>query len=156
VTGSAVVIAADLNGNAANGTAICSSATKPTSLQLTGTMISGLFGGSIQNWNDPALTAGGLNPALAVDGCTGPVTRVVRLDKSGTTQIFKNYLKNVNQAGPLCDGASVWGGASGLFLDANNTTWPTTGTCSQLARGDVNGNNGVLDICAHKVSLGAN
>ena len=158
VTGSAVVIAVDLNGNSAAGTPICSQTTKPTSLQLTSTMISGLFGGSILTWSDPALTAGGLNPTLATDGCTGPVTRVVRLDKSGTTQIFKNYLKNVNQAGTLCDTTSTWGGAGGLFLDANNTTWPTTttGSCSQLARGDVNGNNGVLDICAHKVSLGAN
>jgi len=134
---------------------ICSSATKPTSLQLTGTMISGLFGGSIRNWNDAALTAGGVNGQLATDGCTGPVSRVVRLDKSGTTQIFKFFLRNVNQSGLLCDGTSTWGGATGLFLDANNTTWPTGASCSSLFRGDVNGNNGVLDICAHKVSLAA-
>src|SRR5262249_31953570 len=80
VTGSAVVIAVDMRGNDGNGVPICSSATKPTALSFTGTMISGLFGGSIKTWNDPLLTAGGVNGQLAADGCTGPITRVVRLD----------------------------------------------------------------------------
>src|SRR5262249_2480012 len=106
-------------------------------------------------------TTGGLNPQLAADGCTGPVTRVVRLDKSGTTQIMKFYLRNVNMSGALCDGTSTWGGTGtpptgGLYLDANNQVWPTGTNCSQLARGDVNGNNGVLNICTHAHSLGAN
>jgi ABC-type phosphate transport system substrate-binding protein len=153
VTGSAVVVAANLNGNDGTGTPICSSTTKPTALTLTGTMINGLFGGTITHWNDPALIAGGRNGQLTTDGCTGPVTRVVRLDKSGTTQIFKFYLEAVNQATPLCDGTSTWG--NDLALDAGNQTWPTGGTCSGLARGDVNGNNGVFDICSNKVALPA-
>jgi hypothetical protein len=78
------------------------------------------------------------------------VTRVVRLDKSGTTQIFKFYLEAVNQATPLCDGTSTWGT---LALDAGNTTWPTGANCSGLLRGDVNGNNGTFDVCSNKVQV---
>jgi ABC-type phosphate transport system substrate-binding protein len=157
VAGSAVVVAVNLKG-----TGICTG-TPPAAIQLTGSMVSKLFGGDILTWNDPALRVGGINAGLA--NCPGAVTRVVRLDDSGTTQIFKNYLSAVDssRSGATCDPTTVWGNpdpASGLAGASPNTSWPgfvpsgsaqqgqaATATCSAIDTGDVNGNNGVLDVC---------
>jgi ABC-type phosphate transport system substrate-binding protein len=156
VAGSAVAVIAHLD------TTVCS--TVPTSLSFTGLQISLLFGGDILSWNDPRLVNGdptgqGANAGLA--NCTGAVTRVVRFDDSGTTQIFKTYLKNVDGArtGATCDPTTIW---STLFSASPNTAWPgyttvnttlpgqfqaATATCSALQQGDTTGNNGVLDEC---------
>jgi ABC-type phosphate transport system substrate-binding protein len=136
VAGASEAVFADLHG-------ICT--TVPTTITLTGLQISLLFGGDITNWSDARLSGAG--GGLGTAACTGAVTRVVRLDKSGTTQIFKNYLKNVDgsRSSGACDTASTW---LNLALDAGNTTWPGqapgTPNCSPLLRGDVNGNPGVL------------
>ena len=132
VAGASEAVFANLNG-------VCT--TPPTTLTLTGSQISLLFGGEITNWNDSRLVGAGTG--LGTSSCTGPVTRVVRLDKSGTTQIFKNYLKNVDgsRTGAGCSTGTTW---TSLALDANNVTWPSSGTCSTLQRGDINGNPGVL------------
>jgi ABC-type phosphate transport system substrate-binding protein len=162
VAGSAVVIGVNLKGSG-----ICST-TPPSTIQLTGKMVSLLFGGDILTWDDSRLETGGVNAGLA--NCHGAVTRVVRLDDSGTTQIFKNYLSHVDSArsGATCDPSTVWGAPdppSGLAGSSPNTTWPgfvpsgsaqqgvaATGTCSALDTGDVNGNNGVLDVCNASVA----
>jgi ABC-type phosphate transport system substrate-binding protein len=153
VAGSAVAIGFNLKG-----AGICTG-TPPSSLSLTAAMVSLLFGGDIKNWDAPALEAGGLNPGLA--NCHGAVTRVVRLDDSGTTQIFKNYLSHIDggrtNAAATCDTGTTWSSLAGV---SPNTTWPgfvpsgtaqqgvaATGTCSAIDTGDVNGNNGVLDVC---------
>jgi ABC-type phosphate transport system substrate-binding protein len=157
VAGSAVVIGVNLKG-----TGICTG-TPPATVNLTGTMVSKLFGGDILTWDDPALRTGNLNAGLA--NCHGAVTRVVRLDDSGTTQIFKNYLAHVDtsRTGATCDPGTVWGTPdppTGLAGASPNTSWPgfvpsgsvqqgiaATATCSAIDTGDVNGNNGVLDVC---------
>jgi len=115
VAGGAVGIAVHL---ATSGT--CPS--PPTSLQFSSLTMSHLFGGDYATWNAPDLVAD--NPSLA--GCSTPITRVVRADKSGTTQTMKNYLNNVDGARTLCDGVSTW---NLLAQDANNTVWPSGGTC---------------------------
>src|SRR5262249_50839708 len=59
------------------------------------------------------------------------VTRVVRLDRSGTTQITKNYLVKVDSArtGTTCQAGTPW---STFAQDANNTVWPSGAGCSTL------------------------
>jgi ABC-type phosphate transport system substrate-binding protein len=170
VAGSAVAIGVNLKS-------VCPTV---TSLNLTGAQISELFGGDILNWNDSRLQAGQSAAIVtALQGCTVPVTRVVRLDDSGTTQIFKNYLGHVdmNRASATCDPGNVWGTAnngsgtgSGLAGASPNYEWPNfttaatggtgtvhpdgatkngapaTGTCSAIDTGDVNGNNGVINV----------
>src|SRR5262252_2367368 len=99
----------------------CPTAAAAKNLQFTGQMVSNLLGGNIGNWNDPALRANGKNAALAT--CNLAVTRQVRLDKSGSTQIVKNYLSNVdgNRPGATCAAGTTW---TTLAQDANNTVWP--------------------------------
>lgn len=58
-------------------------------LRLTPELLAGIFSGEIQRWNDKAIAA--LNPSLQLPDTR--VTRVVRSDGSGTTEIFVRYLK---------------------------------------------------------------
>lgn len=61
-------------------------------LQLTGDLLAELMAGKITKWNDgriAALNAGVALPAL-------PVKRIVRADKSGTTEGFTKYLSAVS------------------------------------------------------------
>ncbi len=162
IGGSAVTVVANLTGGAVGSTATCQNATStaPTSLSLTGIQLSELFGGDIPTWNDSRLTSN--NPLLSTDNCVGAVTRVVRLDNSGTTQIFKTYLNHVDPTrtggtGETCDvgtGADTNSTWTELVGQSPNTNWPgftpggTLGTgCTAVVQGDVNGNNGVLDEC---------
>jgi ABC-type phosphate transport system substrate-binding protein len=128
VAGSSVAIGVHLVSSA-------SCPTPPSSFTFSTATMSKLIGGDLAFWDDPALVAD--TPALA--GCHTAITRVVRLDKSGTTQTFKNYLKNADgsRAGAVCEPGTSW---TTEALDANNTAWPTTGgTCSALIRGAANG-----------------
>lgn len=140
VAGSSIVIGANIPAAACTPT-------RPTALQLTGAMVSNLLQGDITNWNDLRLRQGPngttVNPLLA--NCNLPVRRVVRSDRSGTTQIQKNYLKAVDPTAiPDCNAAA--GSWTTLALDANNTVWPTGGTCSPLV--SANGNALVVAGCA--------
>jgi ABC-type phosphate transport system substrate-binding protein len=170
VAGSAVAIGVNFNG-----TAGC-----PTTVKLTGQMIADLFGGDILNWTDARLQelVNGANPNPGLATCNVSVTRVVRLDDSGTTQIFKNYLQFIDgsrlgetndassHSDPApCESALTWTTLQGR---SPNYDWPgfdhilptspapdgstkngaaATASCSAIDTGDVNGNNGVLDVC---------
>ncbi len=57
-------------------------------LRLSPEVLAGIFAGDIQRWNDKAIAA--LNPGLALPDTR--ITRVVRADGSGTTEIFVRYL----------------------------------------------------------------
>ena len=115
--------------------------TPPTQLRFSTQTASRLIGGDYLNWNNPELVAD--NPELGA--CDKPVTRVVRLDRSGTTQVLKNYLKNAdpNRSGAVCEPATTW---LALSADANNQTWPVSGTCAPLLRGAINGNPAVIAV----------
>jgi phosphate transport system substrate-binding protein len=96
----------------------------PARLKLTGAVLAGIFLGSIRTWNAPAIKA--LNKGLAL-----PAQKIVvvhRLDASGTTWIFTNYLARVS---------SVW--ASGVGVGVS-VSWPR-GTAG-------NGSPGVVAIVA--------
>ena len=64
------------------------------SLKLTGELLADLMSGQVAQWNDARLVA--LNPQLATVSL--PVRRVVRADKSGTTEGFTRYLALVSPA----------------------------------------------------------
>lgn len=137
VAGSAVTIIAHLPNSVCGG---ADNNEFVSALQLTRQNVSDLMGGNITSWNDPRLTAN--NPTLTA--CNTPVTRVVRVDSSGTTQIFKNFLKNVDgpRTGATCDASTTW---TTLALNSGNIHWPGETSpppagCSVLARGTGNGN----------------
>jgi ABC-type phosphate transport system substrate-binding protein len=133
----------------------CPGRTAGSVLNLTKEDLTALAGGDIATWGDSRLVAD--NAQLS--GCTTPVVRVVRLDKSGTTQVFKNYLKKVDPSRSItpttCDTTNPW---TTLAQDANNTSWPgapqgpdpnnptvtvsqptpATATCSELANAGFN------------------
>lgn len=58
------------------------------SLNLSGELLADLFAGKVIRWNDARIAA--LNPGLRLPDL--PVRRVVRADKSGTTEGFTKYL----------------------------------------------------------------
>lgn len=78
-------------------------------LQLSGELLAALMAGEISHWNDSRIAA--LNPSLALPALR--VKRVVRADKSGTTEGFTRYLALVSADFAKRVGASqkpVWPG----------------------------------------------
>lgn len=71
-------------------------------LQLTGELLADLMAGRIVKWNDGRIAA--LNPGVALPAL--PVKRIVRADKSGTTEGFTKYLSAVSPAFAKDVGAS--------------------------------------------------
>jgi ABC-type phosphate transport system substrate-binding protein len=132
VGGSAVTVAVHLTGGTGGS---CPTGTVPTTLKFTPKEVSRIYGGDAQTWNDPELVA--TNSSLS--SCTGPITRVVREDSSGTTTILKQYLIRVDneRTGATC------GVISGVTQKweayfTTNTLWPgkqkvgEEGTCSVI------------------------
>jgi phosphate transport system substrate-binding protein len=91
-------------------------------LDLSPTVIAGIFDGQFKTWNDPAIQADNRGVSLPAT----PITLAVRSDSSGTTANFTKFL--VEAAGskwPLGTGSKV--------------IWPTTSRTAS-------GNNGVAQI----------
>ncbi len=140
VGGSSVTVAVHLTGGAGGS---CPTGTVPTSLKFTPKEVSRIYGGDAQTWNDAELVKE--NPGLST--CTGPITRVVRFDSSGTTNILKQYLIRVDneRAGAVCkgEGNSVVHNWEAYFT--TNTEWPgkqhvgEEGTCSAITTGAASG-----------------
>lgn len=63
-------------------------------LQLTGDLLAELMMGRVAKWNDGRIAA--LNPGVALPAL--PVKRIVRADKSGTTEGYTKYLSEVSPA----------------------------------------------------------
>lgn len=61
-------------------------------LRLTGELLGEAMAGRIERWDDPRIAA--LNPGARLPG--QPIVRVVRADKSGTTEGFTRYLAQVS------------------------------------------------------------
>ena len=61
-------------------------------LQLTGDLLAELMMGRVAKWNDGRIAA--LNPGVALPAL--PVKRIVRADKSGTTEGYTKYLSAVS------------------------------------------------------------
>jgi phosphate transport system substrate-binding protein len=65
---------------------------QPGQIKLTGAVLGDIYLGTVQKWNDPAITS--LNPGVALPDA--PIAVVRRADGSGTSFIFTNYLSKVN------------------------------------------------------------
>jgi len=126
IAGSSIGVAANLAGACKGGT--------PTGLEFSAKEISRLFGGDAATWSDSELEEN--NPSLKTDECTGAITRVVREDSAGTTEIFKAYLVRAaperSGAGFTCAVGKAWS-----EYTKTNTQWPgkqseTEGTCSKI------------------------
>jgi ABC-type phosphate transport system substrate-binding protein len=127
VAGSSVALPVNLTN------AVCTAGTgkAPTSLNFNAKEVSRIFGGDAAKWNDPELVAN--NPLLA--NCEGAITRVVRFDSAGTTEIFKAYLVRAEneRSSATCAVGKKWSNYT-----KTNTEWPgkqspgTEGTCSTI------------------------
>ncbi|MBW8831103.1 MAG: phosphate ABC transporter substrate-binding protein PstS [Burkholderiales bacterium] len=61
-------------------------------LKLTGDVLADIMRGAVTHWNDKRIAA--LNPELSLPA--SPIVRVVRAEKSGTTEAFSKYLSAVS------------------------------------------------------------
>ena len=77
-------------------------------LQLTGTVLAGIYSGTITSWNDPQIKA--LNPNLPLPPLT--IVPLHRSDRSGDTFLFTSYLSTQDPA---------WDASIGYGTTAN---WP--------------------------------
>lgn len=137
VGGSSVTVAVHLTSGTGGS---CPTGTLPKALNFTQKEASRLYGGDVASWNDAELVA--TNASLKE--CSGPVTRVVRQDSSGTTNILKQFLiraDNVRTGGErTCAVGKNW---EAYFT--TNTEWPgkqsptTEGTCSTIITGEKSG-----------------
>ncbi|MBR0874444.1 phosphate ABC transporter substrate-binding protein PstS [Bradyrhizobium tropiciagri] len=65
---------------------------KPGQMQFTGQLLADIYLGKIRSWNDPAIQA--VNPDLKLPRT--PITVVHRIDGSGTTFNWSNYLSKIS------------------------------------------------------------
>ncbi|MFZ5543139.1 MAG: phosphate ABC transporter substrate-binding protein PstS [Pseudomonadota bacterium] len=70
-------------------------------LQLTGELLADIMAGRVPSWSDARIAA--LNPSLKLPSL--PIKRVVRADKSGTTEGFTRYLAGASPAFKAAVGA---------------------------------------------------
>jgi ABC-type phosphate transport system substrate-binding protein len=138
IGGSSVTIPVHLLAGSCNGTA-------PTSLNFTPKEVSRILGGDAKEWSDAELVA--TNPSLKE--CKTKITRVVREDNSGTTNITKFYLIKVDneRTGAVCAPGKTW-----EFYNSTspNTQWPgkqepgKEGECSEITTAASSGNPELL------------
>ncbi|MBR1131982.1 phosphate ABC transporter substrate-binding protein PstS [Bradyrhizobium iriomotense] len=65
---------------------------KPGQIRFTGQMLADIYLGRLKSWNDPAIRA--INPDIRLPNA--PITVVHRIDGSGTTFNWSNYLSKVS------------------------------------------------------------
>lgn len=95
-------------------------------LRLDGAVLADIFLGKVVHWNDRSIAA--LNPRLVLPKL--PIVRVVRSDKSGSTDAFTHYLSLQSEAFKQALGRS------------SSPAWPTEG--SVIEKGE--GNDGVVAL----------
>jgi ABC-type phosphate transport system substrate-binding protein len=141
VTGSSVSMAVNLTA------ATCGGKPPPAAINMTAKEVSRLFGGDIATWNDSELV--GTNTGSGLENCKAPVIRIVRLDTSGTTNIFKQYLIRAENERSLqkCAELKKW---EAYFK--TNTEWPgkqepgKEGTCSEIKTPGGSGGKEVISL----------
>lgn len=65
---------------------------KPGQIRFTGQVLADIYLGKVKSWNDPAISA--INPDIGLPNA--PITVVHRIDGSGTTFNWSNYLAKVS------------------------------------------------------------
>ena len=68
---------------------------KPGQIRFTGQMLADIYLGKLKSWNDPAIRA--INPDIRLPNTA--ITVVHRIDGSGTTFNWSNYLSKVSSSG---------------------------------------------------------
>lgn len=118
VAQSSVAVVVKLPGN-------CTVAAGSTQRRISRTALAAIFtGASTTSWST-------LLPSASGSDCSKSVRRVVRLDSSGTTFAFKNYLRAIDPTNfPTSQG---------------NTVWPNDTGSSAVLRGAANGAGAQLD-----------
>jgi len=91
-----------------------------TNLKLNGTVLAGIYSGTITKWNDPAIAA--INAGVTLPATT--IVPVRRLDSSGDTFIFTSYLSAQD---------SSW---SSSVSYGTTVTWPTGASNEKTASGN--------------------
>ncbi len=81
----------------------------PSHINMTGTIIAGIYLRDITNWNDPSISA--INPGVTLPNLA--IIPAHRSDASGTTYCFTNYLSVVN---------ATWATQIGT---AKSVSWPS-------------------------------
>ncbi len=115
--------------------------------EITNQQFESVMRGNIKTWGKIATSFG--------PGCAGaPISRVVRLDGSGTTFQFKNYMYLINKAKLACTSpSSTWAELMPIGAESKpNITWPENGVggckateLSPLLRGASKGNGPVVE-----------
>lgn len=130
----------------ANCTATSTAA--PGRLVLNNVTLEAIWNGTINNWTE--IKDGG--DAVSGAGCNAetPITRLVRLDGSGTTHILKKYLGLIN-SNPLktTAGEKTWTALSETSL---NTVWPEAANVKPAAK--EGGGALVSEVAAVSSSIG--
>lgn len=88
-------------------------------LKLNSALLVDIFLGKIRDWNDPRIVK--LNPTMRLSNLK--ITLVVRADKSGTTEVFTQYLSRVS---------NVWASSVG---ESGSPAWPTAVVQAEGSRG---------------------
>lgn len=113
---------------------------------ITNKELEGVFSGRILKWSELSTNLASPNPA-----CNYAIKRVVRLDGSGTTFQFKNYLWLINKLSIPCttEGEKTWQELEPIVSGGKpNTVWPEDEGCattrSALLRPPANGGGEVV------------
>jgi phosphate transport system substrate-binding protein len=98
-----------------------------THLKLTGSVLAGIYGGTITNWDSPQITS--LNPGVTVPSLA--IAPIHRLDSSGDTFLFTSFLAATD---------SSWGAK---YPPNELESWPDVpGSAS------ADGNSGMVSTCS--------
>jgi ABC-type phosphate transport system substrate-binding protein len=93
-----------------------------TLTQLTNANLEEIFRGTLKNWSEVTNESG--------CAASSPITRVVRLDGSGTSYQLKHYLSTIDPSGKFCTealGEKTWTQLQSETKESGvlpNTTWP--------------------------------
>ena len=148
IGGSSVTVAVHLTAGTSGSCPTLTAGELPKSLEFTQKEVSRLYGGDVATWNDAEIVATNATVAPKLKECSGAVTRVVRQDSSGTTNILKQFLIRADNART---GATCKGAGNPATPDAwetyftTNTEWPgkqnkgAEGTCSEIVTGEKSG-----------------
>ena len=87
-----------------------------TDLTLTPQVLAGIFGGTIANWNDPAIAA--INPGVTLPSLA--IQSVHRAEDSGTTDNFTKYLTAASGGAWTAAGGKSWTAPGGVAAQGSD------------------------------------
>jgi ABC-type phosphate transport system substrate-binding protein len=119
-------------------------------LVLENTTLEKIFRGEITKWSE--ITSSGDKLEGATCKPETEITKIVRLDGSGTTHVFKKYLGLINKAGKFETEKAELKTWDEISEGAENTTWPKAGKTERPA--GKGGGEVVAKVAATPSSIG--